>query len=91
MKIDIDEKKVDSNIVSLKYGETFLYKNGQKRGGYDVYMIVEATDCHGKPLFVNEKYPISCVNLFTGKITLFNATCCVIPIKLKVTKDQEAT
>lgn len=87
MKIDFDAKVVDSAITSLNPGDTFIYKTGKTKCGFDAYMIVNATDVHGEPLYVDENFPIACVNLKTGKICNFSSTCVIIPIKLKIVKD----
>ena len=88
MTIDINEKALNSEISCLKPGETFLYKNGQRKGGFDVYMIVNPNDSKNKSLFNLEEYPIVAINLNTGKLNFFKPGCPIIVVRLKVVKDR---
>ena len=88
MKIDINENVIESEITSLKPGETFLYRNGKRKGGFDVYMIVNPNDYKGEPLFdLLSVYPIVAINLNTGKLNFFKPCCAIIIEHLKDVKD----
>lgn len=86
MKIDIDESVIKSEIVSLKPGETFLYRNGKRKGGFDAYMIVDPNNCKGELLFDLSVYPIVAINLNTGRLNFFRPGCTIIIQHLKVVK-----
>lgn len=88
MIIDIDESVLNSEITSLKPGETFLYRNGQRKGGFDAYMVVNPNNCKGELLFDLSEYPIVAINLNTGKLNFFKPGCPIIVANLKVVKEE---
>ena len=87
MKIDIKEDSLNSEITSLKPGETFLYRNCQRKGGFDVYMVVNPNDSKGESLFDISEYAITAINLNTGKLNFFKPGCPIIVVRLKVVKE----